>query len=375
MKEIRNIIETYKNLDHSTEKVALASVVNVEESAYRRIGARMLVRSSGLWVGGISGGCLEGDALRRSQQAIFRNKPSLVVYDTMEDDKNQIGVGLGCNGRIEVLLSPVDPEDPDNEIEMLKKIENADGPSLMLKVIDAGRAPELLGKNLLVYPVSDDVDFAGIGRDQLKACLAEVIDKKKPRIFEVNSDTAGEIKLLVEFIRPETRLVIVGDNYDVNAMVDLASVMGWETTVVGKAKKLSADVFKKASAIVDKADASTVAVNDYTAVILMSHDYKTDKTLLPVFLEKRPAYIGMLGPKKRFVKIENELGTLTEEDLELIYSPTGLEIGAESPQEIALSILSEIVAVFRGKTGTSLKHKEGTIHEREQMVIQASSLS
>lgn len=374
MKEIRNIVETYNSIDHTTEKVALASVVNVEESSYRRIGARMLVRSSGLWVGGISGGCLEGDALRRSQQAIFRNKPSLVVYDTMEDDKNQIGVGLGCNGRIEVLLSPVDPSDPENEIELLRKIENADGPSLMLKVIDAGKDPELLGKNELVFPVSDDVAFAGSDPAQLKACLSEVIEKKKARIFEVTSEPAGDIRILIEFIRPETRLVIVGDNYDVNAMVGIASEMGWDITVVGKAKKLSADVFKKASSIVDKADAASVPVNDYTAVILMSHDYKTDKTLLPVFLEKKPAYIGMLGPKKRFQKIENELGNLTEEDMDVIHSPTGLEIGAESPQEIALSILSEIVAVFRGKTGSSLKHKEGTIHEREQTVIPASSL-
>lgn len=375
MKEIRNIISTYEGIDHSKEKVALASVVSVEESSYRRIGARMLVRSSGLWVGGISGGCLEGDALRRSQQAIFRNKPSLVVYDTMEDDKNQIGVGLGCNGRIEVLLSPINPDDPENEIEMLKKIEDADGPSLMLKIIESDSAPDWLGKNKLVYPVNNDVDFAGIDNAQLKVCLDEVISKKKARIFEVDSAEIGHIKLLVEFIRPETRLVIVGDNYDVNAMVGLADQMGWDITIVGKAKKLSAEVFEMASKIIDKSQAEDVSVNEYTAVVLMSHDYKTDKTLLPLFQEKKPAYIGMLGPKKRFVKIENELGSLTEKDHKMIHSPTGLEIGAESPQEIALSILSEIVAVFRGKTGTSLKHKEGTIHEREQVVIAANSLT
>jgi len=93
LKEIRNIIAKYDATDHSTEKLALASVVNVEESSYRRIGARMLVSSNGQWIGGISGGCLEGDALKRSQKAIFKNESSRVVYDTMDDDKNQIGVG------------------------------------------------------------------------------------------------------------------------------------------------------------------------------------------------------------------------------------------------------------------------------------------
>jgi len=126
MKEIRKIIAVYEQMDWQKERVALASVVNVEESSYRRIGARMLVGSSGVWTGGISGGCLEGDALRRSQQAIFRGEPSKVVYDTMEDDENQIGVGLGCNGRVEVLFTPIDPGDPANEIEQLKTITTAE---------------------------------------------------------------------------------------------------------------------------------------------------------------------------------------------------------------------------------------------------------
>ena len=123
MKEIRNIIQRYESAA-TNEQLALASVVHVEESSYRRIGARMLVSSNGEWIGGISGGCLEGDALKRSQKAIFSNRPSTVVYDTMDDDRNQIGVGLGCNGRIEVLFTPIDPEDPDNEIEQWHPILN-----------------------------------------------------------------------------------------------------------------------------------------------------------------------------------------------------------------------------------------------------------
>ena len=146
MKEIRNIISLYDSLDHSIERVALAAVVNVEASSYRRIGARMLVLSNGLWIGGISGGCLEGDALKRSQAAIFKNKPSRVVYDTMEDDKNQIGVGLGCNGRIEVLFTPIDPTDKENDIEQMRKMINMDQPVVLLKVIDG--EPKLLGQSV-----------------------------------------------------------------------------------------------------------------------------------------------------------------------------------------------------------------------------------
>ncbi len=107
MKEIKSILSLYNKLKSSNEKAAIAQVVRVEESSYRREGARMLVFESGVFEGGISGGCLEGDALKRSQMAILKEKPSIVTYDTSKDDENQIGVGLGCNGIIDVLISPI----------------------------------------------------------------------------------------------------------------------------------------------------------------------------------------------------------------------------------------------------------------------------
>jgi xanthine/CO dehydrogenase XdhC/CoxF family maturation factor len=290
----------------------------------------------------------------------------------MEDDKNQIGVGLGCNGRIEVLLTPVDPADPNNEIEQLKQIENADSPSIMLKVIDAPEGSGILGQNKLLNPISVNVDFAGIDREELAACINEVVRKKRAKTFHCISQTQGEIKILVEFIRPETRLIIVGDNYDVNAMIGMAGELGWETYVVGKAKKLSKQVFQAAKQVLDYDQADQIKVNEYTTVILMTHDYKRDMQMLPFFIRKKPAYIGMLGPKKRFLKMQNELGDDVDfESVDFLFTPTGLEIGAESPQEIALSIAAEMVAAMRNKEGGPLRYKEGTIHEREY----ASSVS
>src|SRR5581483_11420513 len=107
MKEIRTIIAAWRSLDLTRTKAALATVVRVEGSSYRRTGARMLVLDNGNYLGGISGGCLEGDALRRAQKAIAQNKPSIVTYDTTQDDGAQIGVGLGCNGIIDVLFTPL----------------------------------------------------------------------------------------------------------------------------------------------------------------------------------------------------------------------------------------------------------------------------
>lgn len=363
MLEIRKIISEYDKLDHNKEKVALASVVSVEASAYRRIGARMLVRSNGMWTGGISGGCLEGDALKQSLNAIYKNESSIIVYDTMEDDNNQIGVGLGCNGRIEVLLTPIDPNDPNNEIELLRSILNAENPSIIAKVISGDK--ELLAKSKLVNHQDDPLQFLDINNSELKRSIQTVLQKKSPRIFDLKSGEEN-IKVLLEFIRPETRLIIVGDNYDVNAMANVAHTLGWEIWVVGRLKKLSKELVGKVKRVISFEDHKKVKTHDYTAVVLMSHDYKWDMTILQHFLNESPPYIGMLGPKKRFEKMDKELSDFDLASIDFIHSPTGLEIGAESPEEISHSIASEIIAVFRQKKGLSLKLKEGPIHAREQ---------
>ncbi|MEL6277167.1 MAG: XdhC family protein, partial [Bacteroidota bacterium] len=209
---------------------------------------------------------------------------------------------------------------------------------------------------------------AGINGENIKSYIAEAVQKRKSRLFNCDTEE-GTLRLLVEFIRPETRLIIVGDNYDVMAMLGTAQHLGWETYVVGKAKKLSKEVYKMAKKVVDYSQASELPVHDYTAVMLMSHDYGWDKKMLPLFAAKQPAYMGMLGPKKRFHKMDKDLSDLDLEGLDFFYSPTGLEIGAESPEEIALSIAAEIVAVMRNKPGGFLKFKEGTIHERDPQTV------
>ncbi len=364
MKEIRNIIAKYDTTDHSTEKLALASVVNVEESSYRRIGARMLVSSNGQWIGGISGGCLEGDALKRSQKAIFKNESSRVVYDTMDDDKNQIGVGLGCNGRIEVLFTPIDKDDPENIIEQLRVITKSEKPNILLKIIDVEGDQSILGKSQIANQNLDNLDFYNLDTELLKNHIQETRIKRKPQIFPLTNRGGDTVKILVEYIRPETKIIIVGDNYDVNALVGIIGELGWEIHIVGRVKKIRKAIFAKAKKVYEYENFDQVIMNDYTGVILMSHDYNWDKKLLPTIIQQNPPYIGMLGPRKRMLKMQNELGLEGLEKLPNLHSPVGLDIGAESPEEIALSIASEIIASFRNREGGSLREKSGSIHDR-----------
>lgn len=366
MKEIRNILKAYGEVDWTKEKAALATVVSVEESAYRRIGARMFVKNSGDWIGGISGGCLEGDALKRANIAILKDSPSIVVYDTMDDDAHQIGVGLGCNGRIEVLFVPIDPEDSENPVEQLKHLITRREATLLFQLINTNKPGELgfLHEDAQIFS-----EKANLESSVLLAHKQLVLDKKKSKVFSLSSKNNEAREVLIEFIRPELNLILVGDNYDVNAFVGIADELGWNIQVIGLLRKIGKHIFDKSSRVMSYDQAADIEIDDYTAIVLMSHDYDKDMRMLKQFMPKSPPYMGMLGPKKRMIKMQNDLQK-TDSDIQLdklhfFYSPVGLDIGAESPEEIALSITAEIVSVFRKRSGTHLKFREGTIHKRD----------
>lgn len=363
MKEIRNIIQFYDTANQAKERFALASVVNIEESSYRRIGARMLVSSSGRWIGGISGGCLEGDALKRSQVAIFNNTASTVVYDTMDDDSNQIGVGLGCNGKIEVLFTPIDSDAIDSPINQLKSIINTTDPVIILKVIKSDDHALLGSMDVVRFP-QNKIDFCGISSDYLIEAISQTRVNRRPQIIRCPLEQNKSLEVLVEYVRPETRLVVVGDNYDVLALLKVAKELGWIIDLVGRKKKMSKQVFQLADRVYEFDELNQIAINEFTALVLMTHDYNLDLKMLPTIKNLKPPYVGVLGPKKRINKLKKDVVHTMSDWMDDLHSPIGLDIGGETPEEIAIAIVSEIIASFRSRKGSFLKHREGTIHLR-----------
>lgn len=371
MKEIEKIIHAYQHIDWKREKVALGTVVKVEGSAYRRIGARMFVSNNGQWVGGISGGCLEGDALKRAQVAIMKNQSSIVVYDTTEDDPHQIGVGLGCNGRIEVLFTPIDHKDAGNQIEFLKKITHQRTPTILLQILTTSNdGSDKRGNFYHIGSLLQLAEDTQISLTAIEEAIQTTRQKRKSTIVSFSNEKGETYEILLEWIRPKVKLICIGDNYDINAFMGIAAELGWEIHVAGKARKLSRAVYSLAHKVYSVAEAADIAVDEHTAIVLMSHDYKTDFTLLQKYLQLKVPYIGLLGPKKRMMKMQNELEETgvyvkLKEQINL-YAPVGLDIGAESPEEIALSIAAEIIAIFRERKGGYLRRRKGTIHEREK---------
>ena len=236
MKEIKSILAAYDRLDYAAQRAALATVVRVEGSSYRRTGARMLVVDDGTWVGGISGGCLEGDALKRARLAIARSKSSLVTYDTTEDDAHQIGVGLGCNGIIDVLLTPVLPGDPHNPISVLQEVV-ADRRQTNVLLTITKLADDLNGfetGNIIRY--ADRESLSCLYNDPLADRLApeiqKVIEQSKSAALSFVLDDGRELEIFAEFLPPELHVIVMGHQYDVFPLVKVIKEAGWRATIV-----------------------------------------------------------------------------------------------------------------------------------------------
>jgi len=368
MKEIKSILELYNSLKSTNEKCAIAQVVRVEESSYRREGARMLVFESGVFEGGISGGCLEGDALQRSQIAILKQQPSIVTYDTSKE--NEIGVGLGCNGVIDVLISPI--SEHSSTLAMLQKCVSDRGEHIIATVTALNTEIDAIPLGRSFYYNKDSASLEDCQHDKLRYFLQDriknVLEHKKSKTYHFEAEGV-KASVFIELIPPQFHLAIYGDNYDVYPILEMAKLMDWDVSLVGNIQKLKKEKLRSVKNIYLKDEEARPAIDHRSAIILMAHDYRTDYANLQRVIKSPANYIACLGPRKRFDKMVAELKAdgieFTDETLQRIFAPCGLEIGANTPEEIAMSLFSEILSVFSGKTGGMLRDKKGPIHKRE----------
>lgn len=372
MKEIKAIIAAYDQINQTETRAALAIVVRVEGSSYRRTGARMLVLDNGTWIGGISGGCLEGDALKRARLAINKSEASLITYDTSEDDPHQIGVGLGCNGIIDVLFCPINFNDPNNPVEILKNClkTNRETHTLITITDLKGEYHGIEKGNCFQYNGEESLKkFESLKIQQsVNQLIISQVTTQKSGILSIEIDNENSISLFIELLAPEIHVVLMGNQYDVYPMCRLLKEIGWRLSIVANPLKLNPKIVALSDEVKSPAEFQNMLIDEHTAIILMSHDFKTDKINLPKALNTASPYIGMLGPKVRAQKIWDELAeegfNIHEEDMERIYAPLGLDIGAITPEEIALSMAAGIRAAFTGRDGTFLKYRKTPIHPR-----------
>jgi xanthine/CO dehydrogenase XdhC/CoxF family maturation factor len=320
MKELLVILAQLQVLLKEEEAIALATVVHVDGSAYRRPGARMLIDANGNWWGGISGGCLEGDLLKKAQLAMVQQSIKRITYDTREDDPFQLGVGLGCEGLIEIVIDPI-----------RENIERT-----MVLLIDqlASAKPGFIRSQWTDHSLAiSNVENSVTGWDE-------------------------KLQVFTEYLPVRTRIWVVGNQFDACSMIELCLSLAWEVHWVGNSAKMRKDLKDRVVAYYDWDVDYELRSSDY--LLLMTHDFDRDVSFLNQHVRDQSfQYVGILGPTKRFDRLIKQLDFPLVSD---ISTPVGLDIGAEGPDEIALAVAAEILAVQNKRDGQRLKFRASTIH-------------
>jgi len=375
MKETESIIAACEKAKANKLGCVLATVVHVEGSSYRKAGARMLVDEYGVMTGAISGGCLEGDALRKALHALERNENKLVTYDTGDENDAVIGAQLGCNGIIQVLFEPVDFEDPNNPVKLLQKAVESGDKAVIVSLFNLQKSKRQPGTKLF-YNWEHELNTLDLDpslQKQIEADARSAIKRANSRFIEYHSENE-QLNAFINVHTPPPNLVLVGAGNDAQVLSEMAELLGWNITITdGRPTHANKDRFSNScQVIVSKPEhvLENISIKGQTVFVLMSHNYNYDLAVLKLLLEKPEIpYIGILGPNKKYRRMVDDLHAegrqLTAEQSDRIYAPVGLDIQAETPSEIGLSILSEIQAVLAGAEVSHLREREGSIHNKE----------
>jgi xanthine dehydrogenase accessory factor len=371
-REIRDILKAFKAARREGRQTALATVIQVEGSSYRRPGARMLVEDNGRMTGAISGGCLEGDAYRKAMSVMVQKQNKLVTYNSMDNEADSsFGVQLGCNGIVHILFEPIDPNQPNHPIDLLEAAcaQRKEGVLVTLFSLQNFYGPQ----PGTCFFTDGTTTKNNIADNHLERIVAEdAMEVLTQKLSVLKQHSGHPLTGFFELIQPSVSLIIAGAGNDALPLVDMATVLGWQVTIIdGRATHANIQRFSKAhSIIVEKPEEAIkqIAIDERTAFVLMTHNYYYDLAMMRWLLPKKCRYIGTLGPKKRLERMLTALQeqgiTITSEQQSGIYGPTGLDIGAEAPEEIALAILAEIKAVLAEHPANFLRNRPDAIHSR-----------
>jgi xanthine/CO dehydrogenase XdhC/CoxF family maturation factor len=331
--EFKDIVKAHLSAKKDGLKSVLATVVALDGSSYRKPGVRMLILQDNTMIGAVSGGCVEKDILRQSQSVFKDGKAKMMTYDGR--------YRLGCEGILYILLEEFKPEDQFFNVfeTTIERRENFDIVSYFTKEVG------------------------------ISTGLGSVLELNGEQYAVSQSNVDEKLSKFEQTMPPCFKLMIFGAEHDAVKLCQLANYNGWEVTVVtGPLESKTINDFSGATNFfsASPSDIELHNIDKETAVVLMSHNFANDLKFLIELKDTRPAYIGMLGPSHRREKLLSQFleycPEVDEAFLELIYGPAGLNIGAETPQEIAISVISEILSVVRKQVPMSLKEKAGRIH-------------
>ena len=334
--EIKQLFQTLKTWQQSGKKAVFISVVALQGSSYRKPGVRMIISEEGESVGAVSGGCVEKEIERQAQSVFRSGKAKVITYDGR--------LRIGCEGIIHILIEPVFLSD-----ELLADFES---------VLDARQKFRM-----------DAYYYSEVGEYENTGTLIKLKNKTYSLHPSFSPEQVENQECFSQTFEPLFQLYIFGAEHDAVQLSQAAKLLGWEVTIVASAdESKSCDYFPGASALITPAfDAiDTTVMDEQTAVVLMTHSFNKDVQYLMAMKNITPAYLGIIGSVNRRERILSLLldydPEISPEFLEQIHGPAGINVGAETASEIAVSVLAEILSVVRRQEPVALREKVGTIH-------------
>src|SRR5215207_7361630 len=339
---MRDILSDLDRWQREGESVALATVVQTWGSAPRGAGSKMGLATNGQFSGSVSGGCVENAVIQAGLESLKMNRPQLLHFGVA--DETAWEVGLACGGSIDIFVKPLDK----TFFEQLRSEIDDEQQAVTVTVI---RGPDdILGREMLIH--SDESVFGNIPNpwhEKILELANEIFLDGESRRAMLD----GETEVFLEFISPPPMLVAVGGVHITVALMSLAKTLGYRTVVIdprsvwGNAQRFP-NVDQLIQAWPDAAF-EQIKITRSTAIAMLTHDPKLDDPSLKIALNSPAFYVGALGSKTTNAKRRERLLAvgLTNEQLSRLHAPIGLNIGAETPEEIALAIMSEVVKAYR----------------------------
>ncbi|MCJ7625161.1 MAG: XdhC family protein [Anaerolineaceae bacterium] len=351
MREIYPQIQSWLN---KGQQIVIASVVSVYGSAPRPLGSKMAICQDGQFTGSVSGGCIEAAVISEAQNLYKSGESKLLKYGI--SDESAWEHGLACGGEIEVFLESLSYKEEDRSLlaDILDSLHLEIRRNNLFGVITI-LSGEAKGNKQIIWPDGrTDGDLGNVDiESELIRSMSELFTKQQSKRISVDTET-GTVDVFIDILQPPPKLIIIGAVHIAVPLVSLANTLGFRTIVLdARSAFATKERFPHADQLISAWPAEkliSLDIDESTYIVFLSHDEKIDNPALKVALSSPARYIGALGSRKTHSNRKNallELGVL-EDQLTRIYAPIGLNIGATGAEEIALSIMAEIIAVHHG---------------------------
>ena len=347
------IIDEMLRCDREAKKGILATIINVQGSTYQKEGAKCFQAEDGSLIGLLSGGCVESDIIEHGREVLASGVPKTIHYDFRDEGDQIWGLGVGCNGALDIFIELYDPAVQPEKCDYMKKVFTAESP-FAIATITKAENPETLGKKWIVNNEQEEI-FSG------SLALHDDVRKRKPMLTALNTET----EIFLDYIDPVPELIIFGAGPDALPLVRTVKNLGWTVKVSDHRPGF---VTKENFPIADElfharlGEKPNVPLHENAFAVVMSHHFEQDQAMLDFLLQSNIRYIGVLGPSRRTKQLLKPLvdrHTVESLRLDRVYSPVGIDIGARSPEEIALSMAAELINIYRSGNAIHLKETKG----------------